>query len=140
MATDYEKKYKEALERAKRLTSDMTTLQKIREFIFPELVESEDERIRKELVNFILYKAGRVLLDKETEHRFVAYLEKQKVQKPGEIPPYVTGIKGDPDPAGVWKPSEEQMNALYYACCIAFKEERCFHPSLSRLYHDLRKL
>lgn len=39
-----------------------------------------------------------------------------------------------------WKPSEEQMKALYDACCIAFKEERDFHPSLSRLYHDLRKL
>lgn len=39
-----------------------------------------------------------------------------------------------------WKPSEEQMKALYDACCIAFEEERCFHPSLSRLYHDLRKL
>ena len=39
-----------------------------------------------------------------------------------------------------WKPSKEQMNALYYACCIAFEEERDFHPSLSRLYHDLRKL
>ena len=39
-----------------------------------------------------------------------------------------------------WKPSEEQMKALYDACCIAFEEERDFHPSLSRLYHDLRKL
>lgn len=39
-----------------------------------------------------------------------------------------------------WKPSEEQMKALSDACCIAFEEERDFHPSLSRLYHDLRKL
>ena len=39
-----------------------------------------------------------------------------------------------------WKPSEEQMKALYDACCIAFEEGRDFHPSLSRLYHDLRKL
>lgn len=39
-----------------------------------------------------------------------------------------------------WKPSEVQMKALSDACCIAFEEERDFHPSLSRLYHDLRKL
>ena len=39
-----------------------------------------------------------------------------------------------------WVPSEEQMKALSDACCIAFEEERDFHPSLSRLYHDLRKL
>ena len=38
------------------------------------------------------------------------------------------------------KPSKEQMKALSDACCIAFEEERDFHPSLSRLYHDLRKL
>lgn len=40
----------------------------------------EDEGIRKGLVNFILYKAGH-LLDEETEHEFIAYLEKQKVKK-----------------------------------------------------------
>ena len=39
-----------------------------------------------------------------------------------------------------WKPSKGQMKALSDACCIAFEEERDFHPSLSRLYHDLRKL
>ena len=39
-----------------------------------------------------------------------------------------------------WKPNEEQMKALYDACCIAFEEGRDFHPSLSRLYHDLKKL
>ena len=44
----------------------------------------EDERIRKELVNFILYKAGH-LLDEETEHKFIAYLEKQKVNTEGDF-------------------------------------------------------
>lgn len=173
--------------------------------IFPVLKESEDERIRKEIISAIL--SGRVYdtdligaghifqLDKEVADKWIAYLEKQKEQKPilsdrdstdfeievheiiaqarndsrlndadvlkqfekeaafalmlkankliwqkpaevdestkrlndnwmkqhfddykeqkpGEIPPYVTGIKGEPDPAGVWKPREEQMKAL----------------------------
>ena len=49
--------------------------------VFPELKGSEDERIRKGLVHFILYEAGN-LLDEETEHKFIAYLERQKEQKP----------------------------------------------------------
>ena len=46
----------------------------------PELAESEDEKTRKEIKDFILYKAGH-LMDEATEHRFVAYLEKQKESK-----------------------------------------------------------
>ena len=62
----YEKKYKEALEKAKKLHKDAITLQleqdiKDYEYIFPELAESEDERIRKELL----------------EHSWIAWLEKQ---------------------------------------------------------------
>ena len=47
------------------------------ESLFPELAESEDERIRKEIREFILYKVGH-LIDEDTEHRWLAYLEKQK--------------------------------------------------------------
>lgn len=45
-----------------------------------QITPANDEATRKDLVNFILYKTGH-LLDEETEHRFVAYLEKQKEQK-----------------------------------------------------------
>ena len=80
----YEKKYNEALERAQKVTrAGGDVAMEIVQSIFPELRESEDERIRKELVNFILYKAGH-LLDEETEHKFIAWLEKQKEQKPAE--------------------------------------------------------
>ena len=49
---DYEKKYKEALERAKKLqeTCDSTAVVGWCEYLFPELCESEDERIRKALI------------------------------------------------------------------------------------------
>lgn len=95
---DYEKAYKEALERAKKLTSDMTTLQKIREFIFPELKESEDERIGD-----IIY---RIIRDKKEVKRILegngvsvdnalAYLEKQKEQRyKNESVLRITGLSG----------------------------------------------
>lgn len=77
-------KYEEALERAKEWEREHPNGYVIRdmmEFIFPGYNDSEDECTRKELIHFILYKAGQ-LLDEETEHKFVAYLEKQKEQKP----------------------------------------------------------
>lgn len=38
---------------------------------------SDDEQTRKDIIAFILNRAG-YLLDENTEHRFIAYLEKQK--------------------------------------------------------------
>ena len=85
--TDKEKAkaYDEALERAKAMIDDLRKGEDILavsdlEAMFPELRESEDERIRKELINFILYKAKGV--SEEQEHSWVTYLEKQKEQKP----------------------------------------------------------
>ena len=49
---DYEQKYKEAFERARNIhkySSDLAEIKRM-EYIFPELAESEDERIRKELL------------------------------------------------------------------------------------------
>lgn len=72
--------YDEALERAKSFQQKFGG--DYAGYIFPELRESEDERIRKELINFILYKAKGV--SEEQEHSWVVYLEKQKEQKPAE--------------------------------------------------------
>ena len=46
----------------------------------PEPYESYDERIRKELLHYILYNAKGV--SEEQEHSWIAYLERQKEQKP----------------------------------------------------------
>lgn len=82
---DYEKMYKDALERAKHLTSDLTTLQAIREFIFPELRESEDERIRKTLIHIVkgaCDKYGIKYQGKEIgEEKLLAWLEKKGKQQ-----------------------------------------------------------
>lgn len=53
------------------------------EHYFPELRESEDERIRKELLNAV-DKARVFNIDKDVADRWTAWLEKQKEQKPAE--------------------------------------------------------
>lgn len=53
---DYEKKYNDALERAKRLRDSFyqtMNAKRVVEEIFPELAESEDEKIRKWLYNMV---------------------------------------------------------------------------------------
>jgi hypothetical protein len=107
--------------------------------LIPELAESEDERIRKAIIGII--KNSNVIDINVSHERMLAYLEKQKVQKPGEIPPYVTGIKSEPDPAGVWKPSEEQMKALLKA--EVFLRAGLHYDSaktIAELYEQLKKL
>ena len=94
---NYEKAYKEALERAKNLRKDAIDMgENIRakqcEIIFPELKESEDERIRKELIQYIKnWKAniqGKAYpylwsSDKEECDKLLAWLEKQGKQNQG---------------------------------------------------------
>ena len=81
---DYKKKYEEALEIAKKIhsgngidaPSDWTTL----EIIFPELRETEDERIRKELIFFLKEEIPQCSIKEHADklNEFVSYLEKQK--------------------------------------------------------------
>ena len=67
-----------------------------------QITPANDEATRKDLVEFILYKAG-YLLDEETEHRFVEYLERQKEQKE----PFSCGHEN----GGISeKPKQEQPN------------------------------
>lgn len=75
---DYEKKYKEALERAKK--------GECLENVFPELKESEDEKIRKALIELVKYNGGCLqLLDKPfndvSMDIMLDWLEKQSKRK-----------------------------------------------------------
>lgn len=73
----YENKYNEVLKRAKDVLLDCTLEeQKVAEEILLELKESEDERIRKELMDFIYITAFPVKELKKKE-RFLDWLEKQ---------------------------------------------------------------
>ena len=82
-------RYEEALERAKKgLPIDE---------VFPELKESEDERIRKILIHIVKGACDKYGIkykgDEITEEKLLAYLEKQKEQKPAnsEKPKFKVG-------------------------------------------------
>ena len=82
---NYEKAYKAVLNTAKQWIKDgCSDKEKIcLECVFPELRESEDERIRKELIEFIQWSVDRHFM-REDFHQakrpseWIAYLEKQK--------------------------------------------------------------
>ena len=84
---NYEEKYKKALERAKKLHSEPTggTERIVCEQIFPELLESEDERMRKEIRDFICWAIDRGSITKEQREQstsWISWLNKQGECKP----------------------------------------------------------
>ena len=73
---DYEKKYKDALERARLSRLQLLDIGEEAteiEYIFPELKESEDEKIRKEIRNFIWGYPNKLI----ERDKWLAWLEKQ---------------------------------------------------------------
>lgn len=150
---DYEKEYKEALERMRNVIIPPETkegLQALKETVFPELAESEDERIRKMLVEQMerwkkCAEDNNVEQDVKDASTALAWLEKQKEQKPAEwseedekmIDAIIIGYQDRdfrnsqiPTQIGVskdevkswlkslrpsWKPSEVQLDALWAA-------------------------
>ena len=79
------KAYDEAIERAKEYweTDNDNTLdikaKGTMEYLFPELKESEDERMKKTIIHAL---RGDVILNKKQATRAIAWLEKQGEQKP----------------------------------------------------------
>ena len=166
---DYEKKYNEALERAKAQWGSVNDeTRSWLEGTFPELRESEDERIRK-----ALYKMAKVprkeIYEAEgiTKEQALAYLEKQKeIPMPNstellrmwdeEDERILKGIYGkiDHDQSynvskvdmlnwlkslrPSWKPSEEQMEALERAIIRVHSVEDI--PILTELRNKLKAL
>ena len=79
------KAYDDALERAKEIHKTINPVgQKDIEVIFPELAESEDERIRKEIRTYLhneLHNIDQLTPRTNEFERWIAWLEKQKEQK-----------------------------------------------------------
>ncbi len=81
---DYEKKYKEALERARDLMINQNPPafdKHLIEMVFPELKENEDERIRKAIKKALQVRCdgSRIISDEPvTLEEAIAWLEKQK--------------------------------------------------------------
>lgn len=101
---DYEKKYKEALNRAKekrdeykRLDGEESFVPSDIEYIFPELKDSEDEKIRKGLIQHLqeLRKSHVNLMTKDTYDSWISWLENQGGQKPTTQYNYVKFREGD---------------------------------------------
>lgn len=76
---DYEKKYKEALERASRF--ELPEYKNVMASVFPELKESDDERISREITEFILTHRIDEPNDIEDTNSWIAWLEKQGEKK-----------------------------------------------------------
>ena len=83
---DYKEKYEQALERAKKLQANAKglILNKWLYGVFPELEETEDERIRKYLIDGIkhLSEKSSFFTAEVSKGKVIAWLEKQKEQKP----------------------------------------------------------
>ena len=81
---DYKKKYEQALECAKSCMIDglakSSSIEEVIQLIFPELKESEDERIRREIIECLKHNA--LGYSDNTRNRWIAWLEKQGEQKP----------------------------------------------------------
>ena len=78
------KAYDEARERAKQVKlTGMKENVAAAEYIFPELAESEDEKVRKKLIGIFTNQSLCDVYNLKSED-VLAYLEKQKEQKPAE--------------------------------------------------------
>lgn len=74
----YEKKYKNALEWAKQVMNGETGfIRKEVEEVFPELKESEDERIKEEIKELIIIPTWKTESEFHRRRELVAWLEKQ---------------------------------------------------------------
>ena len=86
---DYKEKYEKALEWMKSIYPTMQGSDKEdAEHYFPELALSEDEKIRKVLIHIVKSACSKYGIkyigDKITEEMLLAYIERQKEQKPVE--------------------------------------------------------
>lgn len=115
------KEVKDFFEGRHKMSSDVT---RTLEYLFPELREPEDEKIRKELIRYIKdsVEMGRVLPKYSGE--WIAWLEKQDVSK------------------SFWKPTEEQYEALTYAynSCSDTERGNYYEGVLESLIEDLHRL
>lgn len=101
---DFKEKYQEALERAKKgLPIDE---------VFPELKESKDERIRKEIITHLSNELHNVkqLTPRTNEFEaWIAYLEKQKEQKDVSASTMAPGCWQGEEKSAEWSEEDERM-------------------------------
>ena len=109
--------YDEAIERAKKIYDNRTT-----EEIFPELKESEDEKIKNAILNHLKKMRGNSQDDVCGVHveDAIDWLEKQ-------------GKKSS------WKPSKEEMDVLYSLYYTTNEYDEHKKDVITHLYQDLKR-
>lgn len=120
---DYKKKYEDALERMKSCVKGehpecFTYAQKAAEFIFPELKESKDEKIRKALISVLTSDFEKdTTINDITVEEIVDWLKKQGEQKPVDkteskfhVKDWVVTDKGDTIQIGAVNPGYYTLN------------------------------
>ena len=114
--TDKEKAkaYDDAIERAKSYGNI------IAEEIFPELKESDDEKIKKAIIEFFESEDDNTTYSLVRKKDIIAWLEKQ-------------GKKSS------WKPSKEEMDVLYSLSYITNKYDEHKEDVITHLYQDLKR-
>ena len=171
---NYEEKYNQALKRAKEFMTNkgvspnadaFKTAKELTETIFPELRESEDERIRKEMIDFIQETIENVgespnIWTMNNAKKWLSWLEKQGEKSWSEedeemidfMIEFIESLYWRKDltkrkdevlswlkslkPQNRWKPSEEQMEALKYF--ISFHEDHA--RSLTTKWEEFKNL
>ena len=108
------KAYDEAIERAKKLYGNGIT-----EEIFPELKESDDDRIKKDLIQWV-NEFPDIIWRGHYKKDIIAWLEKQ-------------------DKKSSWKPSKEEMDALYSLSYITNEYDGHKEDVITHLYQDLKR-
>ena len=124
MDRNYEQEYKKAFEAAKGLHDAGNALTKKQmEIVFPQLAESEDERIRKTLIHIVKGACNKYGIKYRghdiTEEKLLAYLEKQKEQIP-YIDFVIKPHKGDDNNPYDMSVSEAQEYAIKRGFGIPF--------------------
>lgn len=119
------------------------------ETICPELAESEDERIRKELLEVIrhCYEDGGYTLCTDDYKKYLAYLEKQKEQKPADpfgdtisdaIPDNWRTKLSTNDSSNVSELKAENMDAVE-ACMLRYLQSAANRKEDDEIMEDTRK-
>ena len=131
---DYEKKYKDAFKKAREYKSKgYFLINSALESIFPELKESEDERIRKGIIQYLeqsQFGEEHYLIDDDIVRGYIVWLEKQK-QEPKKVSiwkHWKDGIAGSGEGEQIFL--IKHGNTYHLSSCLSFE---CDYIELSEL-------
>ena len=107
---NYKEKYEQALERASklRMQNPFDTVGQMVEHIFPELKESEDEKIRKGLIKAVsrIFEGHKLFDTDVTREEALAWLENQGEQTHAKLAQSEVTKKSDQELSDIIKPKK----------------------------------